>query len=346
MARCSTRRSTVRLIAACGLMGLCAYERLTYKEPFPALSMLDYQQLQIVWSRSDQDLKDSSRKYALPPGEFPSVTQVLDSSNDFLWVHLRKIEEEVNLLSELAAKGQDAEVWTQDEDGKWVIGTALAYQVLRDGSHVSKAGLRYMKRAADRGTGLHFLFEAWAQGIRPCISEAKELSEWITYEHGLSCDVLELQSYLEPAIAWLDQENPEFQYPELVVFDTQKVYAGRTDSRLMRMKGVDYIADIKSSDSFSRRWAAQLAAYRACPYGYILSRDGSMKLLEIEQRWREVPGCIIMCVPGKCGHRVISAEEMDYYRDAFYAQLEAYTRLHEGAMPKEKARWVKYEHGK
>jgi len=287
-------------------------------------------------------MKDSSRRYVLPPGEFPSVTQILDAGNDFLWVHVAKIKEEVYRLDQIATEGGEVEVWACDDEDNWELIKAPAARMLRDGEYISKAGLRYMKQAADRGTGVHFLFEAWGQGIHPSVEEAHELAQWVVVERGLRCDVGELASYLKPAIRWLDKYQPVFELQELVVCDPLRGYAGRTDMRLMHIGDDTYIADVKSHGQLKRNWLMQLAAYRAAPNGYML-QGGETVAVEIKQEWRGVPGCMIMCTPERCGHRVVSPSEMDYYLDGFYGQLQTYKIMHMGQLPAARAQWVRAE---
>jgi len=301
--------------------------------------MLDSNRLQIVWSRSESDMKDSARRYVLPVGEFPSVTQVLDGNSDFLWLHIAKIREEVDRLVNISATGGSVERWVEVA-GQWELLNLPAQQVLLDGDYISKAGLRYMKQAADRGTCVHFLFEAWGQGIRPDVREAEELAQWAVIEQGLRCDVKELASYLKPAILWLDKHQPEFSMQEMVVCDPVRGYAGRTDMRIMQIGDDRYIADVKSHDTLKRVWLMQLAAYRAAPVGYTLE-GGNVSEVEIKDEWKQLPGCMIMCVPGKCGHRVVKPEVMDYYLDKFYHQLAVHQALTTGPLPEGRASWTK-----
>lgn len=300
---------------------------------------LDFQRLKIVWNRTDSDLKDEFSRYTLPPGDFPSVTKIIDGDNDFLWVHVSKIKDEVNRLAGLAAEGGETDAWV-DIDGKWEQVKLPASVLLNDGDHISKAGLRYMKAAADRGTGVHFLFEAWGQGIRPDPDEAKELSEWAVVENNLKCSPEELCSYYLPAIKWLDKYDPVFEMQELVVCDPLRGYAGRTDIRRMLIGDTAYIADIKSHDNLKRGWLMQLAAYRAAPYGYMKDKE-NIKCLEIDQAWRHMPGCIVMVCPERCGHRVIEPEELDFYLQGFYSRLDVYSKITAGPMPRSQATWTK-----
>lgn len=302
--------------------------------------MIDYDHLKIVWNRGTDSLKDEQGRYALPPGQFPSVTKVLDGSNDFLWVHLKAIEKEVTDLLAAEEQGVTVDAWIESDDG-WVRASVPPSVLLKDGAYLSKSGLRYMKQAADRGTGVHFLFEAWGEGIRPDAEDARELAEWACIEQNMRADRDELALYYGSAIRWLDRWQPVFQYQELVVCDPYRGYAGRCDIRLVEIEGVLYgPADIKSHDDWKRSWAMQMGAYQKAPMGYIKQESGPPIMLEIEQEWKTLPGLSIMVTKEKAGHRVIEPWLMDYYYQKFVSQLDAY-QGQSGPLPKGRAKWIK-----
>lgn len=301
--------------------------------------------LRIVWNKTDSGLRDEEQVYHLPLGDYPSVTKVLSGNNDFLWVHIAKIRDGVDNLANVAAEGGDVDAWVQDMEGVWELATLPANTVLRDGEYVSKFGLRYMKEAADRGTAVHCLFEAYGQGLRADVPEARELAEWIVMENGLRCNIEELSRYYTSALRWLDRYQPHFKLQEVVVCNPTDGYAGRCDVREVVIEDDAYIADIKSSDSLKRSWLMQLAAYRAAPVGYIVEEDegggakASSQLDFSSPFFQDMNGLIIMCTPEKCGHRVVPADCMKEYYGVFTHALEAY----KGAslsLPDTRARWV------
>ncbi len=301
--------------------------------------------LRIVWNRSDSGLRDESQVYHLPLGNYPSVTKVLSGQNDFLWVHIAKIRDGVDNLASIAAEGREAEAWVE-VDGEWTLASLPASSMLKDGDFVSKFGLRYMKEAADRGTAVHCLFEAWGQGLRADVSEAAELAEWIVLENGLRCNTEEITQYFTPAIKWLDDVQPNFQLQEVVVCNPTLGYAGRTDARVVSIDGKDYIADIKSSDKMKRSWLMQLAAYRACPIGYTIEpqEDGTHKASSQHDLSGMVgmDGLMIMCTPEKCGHRVVPSACLSRYQQAFEHALALHA-FNTEPMPDTRAKWCHYQ---
>lgn len=302
--------------------------------------MIDYDALKHVWERQLGDMKDEHREYELPAGVCPSVTQVLNGYSDFLWVHLCKIEEYVSGLVLADSYGQDVATWIEGDGGTFIKVDVPALACLKDGRHVSYAGLRYMKQAADRGQGIHFLFEAWGEGIRPEPGQSRELAEWMVMERHWKADPEELSGFLGSAIRWLDYYQPEFEHQEMIVNDPIRGYAGRCDARVAMVDKVRCIPDIKSHDTWKRTWAMQLAAYRACPIGYVRTETG-LDTIEIPREWQELPGCSIMVTPERTGHRFIEPDLMSYYRDRFYSALDGYKGANKGPLPTGRAKWIK-----
>lgn len=301
--------------------------------------------LRIVWNKTDSGLRDEEQVYHLPLGDYPSVTKVLSGMNDFLWVHIAKIRDGVDSLANVAAEGGDVDAWVQGSEGVWELASLPAATVLLDGEYISKIGLRYMKEAADRGTAVHCLFEAYGQGLRADVSEAHELAEWIVMENGLRCNIEELSQYYTSALRWLDRYQPDFRLQEVVVCNPEDKYAGRCDMREVVIEDGSFIADIKSSDSLKRSWLMQLAAYRAAPIGYIVEEvegggaKASPQLDFSSPAYQDMNGLIIMCTPEKCGHRVVPHETMQKYYGVYKHALAVFNG---GAlsMPDTRAKWV------
>lgn len=291
----------------------------------------------IVWGGND-GLRDENGHYALPMGKYPSVTKVLDSFNDFLWVHIAKIREGVDDLSSRPTY----EVWDALEDGTYELREAPTEELLRDGDYVSKFGLRHMKSAADRGTAIHLLFEAWGLGATPSPDEYADAAEWVVYENNLTCNVEDVKPYFKTALAWLNEVNPSFKLQESVICDPVYGYAGRTDAREVEIGGVKYIADVKTHEKLKRTWLMQLAAYRAAPV--VFSRtDGKLVQVDVTQEMREYPGLVIQVTPEKCGCRVVEHDVLSFYTGAFYSLLDAYNAINDGPLPGARAAWVKVE---
>lgn len=301
--------------------------------------------LRIVWNKTDSGLRDEEQVYHLPLGDYPSVTKVLSGMNDFLWVHIAKIRDGVDNLANVSAEGGDVDAWVQDMEGVWELATLPADTVLRDGEYISKFGLRYMKEAADRGTAVHCLFEAYGQGLRADVSEARELAGWIVMENGLRCNTVELSQYYTSALRWLDRYQPDFRLQEVVVCNPTDGYAGRCDVREVVIEDDSFIADIKSSDSLKRSWLMQLAAYRAASVGYIIEEvegggvKASSQLDFSPATYQNMNGLIIMCTPDKCGHRAVPNETMQEYYEVFKHSLASFKGM-SLKMPDTRAKWV------
>ncbi len=248
----------------------------------------------IVWKRG-VDMRDSSMHYNYKGRRYPSVTSVLGPHSDFIWVERSKIKEEVVRLNALHSAGlmDELPLW----DGEvWTLQPVEPLSLLLDGDHISNAGARFMKRAADRGSVCHDMLCDYAAGARP---DDSQLEEWIgshIYGKSRACSVDDVLPYAKALLAWLDEKQPQIAVSEMPVFNDTHEYAGTMDA-IAYVDGALWCMDLKTSNSFKRTWMAQIAAYSHADFGVLedvevpIPQDLPCAVLQVADdrwNWREV----------------------------------------------------------
>ena len=215
----------------------------------------------------------SGRTYQHPTtgAEYPSVTTVLG----------------------IVGKGEALKHWAANEVAKYAVKNIESWRNLDDAAAIDllkREPLRFLDRAASRGTDVHALAETYAKtGTMP---------QWAD----------EISGYVHALQRFFDEHQPEPVLVEHTVFNTDIGYAGSFDMvcKLTAFDGALTILDYKTSKAIYPDVAAQLAAYaRANEYaddeGNItpmpkieravavrLAADGTYQMIEcdISEGWR------------------------------------------------------------
>ena len=225
----------------------------------------------ITWKRG-VDLRDETGTYNYSGRSYPSVTTVLGPHDDFLWVHLAAIKKEVDRLHECAKTGELVEVWTERE-GAFEREDKNPLDLLQDGDYVSKAGLRFLKSRADRGSTIHDILEDLACKAVPDEEDLQERIEEHVYGKKRSCTVEECLPYAKALLRWWQEHAPEIILSEGSIFNDEHEYAGRLDCILYYDSQL-WCVDLKTSQNFRRPWMAQIAAYSKAEFS-VCSEPGS-----------------------------------------------------------------------
>lgn len=202
--------------------------------------------------------------------DFPSVTTVLG----------------------IVGKGEALKHWAANEVAKYAVRNRDTWARLDEAAAIDllkREPLRFLDRAASRGTDVHALAEAYAKtGVMP---------PWAD----------EISGYVEALRRFFDEHQPTPVLVEHTVFNREIGYAGSFDMvcRLAAFDDVNVVLDYKTSKAIYPDVAAQLAAYaRATEYvdgetlaampqidkavAVRLAADGSYEMIEcdIEAGWR------------------------------------------------------------
>ena len=129
-------------------------------------------------------------------------------------------------------------------DAEKAADPARARKAVQD--HVKAAPRRFTSAAADRGTEIHAICEAFAKGENPFVP--KDLEPWVA-------------GYRR----FLDKYQPEFLWIEGTVFNEDYGYAGTCDW-IARIEGDTILGDIKSSRVVGAEAAAQVCLYSRGSY--------------------------------------------------------------------------------
>lgn len=244
----------------------------------------------MIWRRG-ADLRDESGIYRYGGRAYPSVTTVLEPHDDFLWVHLAAIKREVERLTKHVQTGELVETWTLHE-GAWLRDDKNPLELLQDGDYISKAGLRFLKSRADRGSTVHDILEDLACRACPDEDQLKERLEEHVYGKHRSCEVEECLPFARSLLRWWQEFQPEIILSEGSVFNDQYEYAGRLDC-ILYLDNQLWCVDLKTSANFRRPWMAQLAAYSKAEFT-VISEPGS----DVQLEWPITPDlpCAILQV--------------------------------------------------
>lgn len=158
--------------------------------------------------------------------EFPSVTTVLG----------------------IVGKGEALKHWAANEVAKYAVNNRKAWETLDTAAAIDllkREPLRFLDRAASRGTDVHALAEAYAKtGVMP---------PWAD----------EISGYVDALRRFFDEHQPTPVLVEHTVFNREIGYAGSFDMvcKLTAFDNANVVLDYKTSKAIYPDVAAQLAAY-------------------------------------------------------------------------------------
>lgn len=295
----------------------------------------------LVYKRGADGLRDDTRHYNYGGRCYPSVTAVLGQMSDFLWVHRNAITRLVDELAEKCDTGEMHERWMPIEDEGvtvWEKVECDPRECLRDGAYIANEGLRYLKRAADRGSAIHDLLADYAEGLR---LEPEECGEYIAENiraHHRKCEPDEVAPYAASLVRWLEIHRPIVWFSEMPVFNDQHGYAGTCDLVLW-LGDQPYLVDLKTSCSFRRSWAAQVAAYAYADFG-VVDRTHRLEVEMPRLNGQPLRGGVLMVEPHRAGLRTFDVRP--YFEGLFIPALVAWKA--NAAMPlPERNEWHKWE---
>jgi len=284
--------------------------------------------------------RDEKGMYRRNDNLFPSVTTCLGLLDEFLWVHINEICRTAKELGQKISTGEMVEMWREYE-GEWSKQFVPPIEALCDGHFVSKAGLRFLKSCADRGTLCHELIVDYATGAQG--GNLEERVEELIFEKHLSCSVEDTVPFGKQLWKWLELNRPDIWYAEVPVFNETLGYAGTCDG-VMYLNGQLLCFDCKTQGSYSakRSHFAQIAAYARAEY---IVTDTDLNLTaEMPTLMGEPLPCGILYVsPEKVGMRMIESKGCNlpqlYFDKLFVPALTAFTSNKDLPMP-EQCAWI------
>lgn len=295
----------------------------------------------LVYKRGADGLRDDTNHYNYGGRRYPSVTAVLGGLSDFLWVHRQAIASLVSDLAEKCDTGEMHERWTPIEDEGvqvWEKVPCDPRECLRDGQYIANEGLRYVKRAADRGRAIHDLLADVAEGLELEPEDCLEYVEENIRAHGRTCEPLEVAPYAASLVRWLAIHRPLIWFSEMPVFNDTHGYAGTCDLVLWQHEK-PYLVDLKTSCSFRRSWAAQVAAYAYAEFG-VVDRDHRLEVQMPRIDDKPIGGGVLMVEPYRAGLRTFCVQP--YFEDLFLPALAAW-KANAGMPLPERNDWHKWE---
>lgn len=264
----------------------------------------------IVWQRGVEITQDDQRHYLYDGRRYPSVTTVLGPvTGDFLFMHLKEIEKLVSRLWEEGKTGTKHLRWLEVTDMStgevsWQMTECDPREAMADGAYISKAGLRYLKACADRGTTCHDVLAGYASGEFDHAS-IDDIATWVgnrIEEEKRSCTAEEAVPYALSLWRWLDKYRPQIFYSEAPVFSDAYQYAGTADM-FMYLGDAIYLVDLKTSDHFNRGWMAQVAAYAHAEFA-VVDRSCAVEVEVPKIGGKPLTCGVLMATPEKAGMRV------------------------------------------
>jgi hypothetical protein len=223
--------------------------------------------MSLEWGNED---RDEPRLYDIPGHKTPlvSVTTVLRVYGDFLWANIVETRKHVEHLAMAHQQKKHVEHWMQDESG-WQKSLVPAHVALLDAKSVSQAGLRMLKRSAEKGSLRHHMMEDWSDGVSIHEHEVREWALEKAQDHSYGVDVDEAVPSLVQLNRWLWRWKPKIVMSEARCYHYKLKYAGTFDA----VVEIDHplfkggMIDLKP-DRFERRYVAQLAAYSHATHLY------------------------------------------------------------------------------
>ena len=171
------------------------------------------------------------RTYEIEGVHYPSVTSVLNCLNDFLFVHVRWIEEGVAFLQEAISENRKVETWDESGPGEYEKVETDPRDLITDPRYVSRFGFRKMKQKADAGTVRHRYLEDYSVGIFP--TDKSDIIDWTTTTitgYGFDLDPMALADEIVPISRHLSKWRPEILASESVCYSSAMGYAGTFDA--------------------------------------------------------------------------------------------------------------------
>jgi hypothetical protein len=165
-------------------------------------------------------------KHPITGAEYPSVTTVLG----------------------IVGKGEALKHWAANEVAKYAVKNRETWTRLDEAAAIDllkREPLRFLDRAASRGTDVHALAEAYAK--------TGSMPQWAD----------EISGYVDALRRFFDEHQPRPVLVEYTVFNNDIGYAGSFDMvcQLDAFDGVNVMLDYKTSKAIYPDVAAQLAAY-------------------------------------------------------------------------------------
>lgn len=165
-------------------------------------------------------------KHPVTGAEYPSVTTVLG----------------------IVGKGEALKHWAANEVAKYAVKNRDTWTRLDEAAAIDllkREPLRFLDRAASRGTDVHALAEAYAK--------TGSMPQWAE----------EISGYVDALRRFFDEHQPRPVLIENTVFNSEIGYAGSFDMvcQLDALDGVNVMLDYKTSKAIYPDVAAQLAAY-------------------------------------------------------------------------------------
>ena len=271
-------------------------------------------------------LKDESRMYCYEGRRSVSVTTVLGLLNDFLFTHLSWTAGEVARIANDPASLIDK--WVESENG-WDIQQVIGLSALQDVEYVKNIGPRKLKAAADRGRSLHELKDLYGLGHPPTYDDGFYAEVMMAIPEN-SAEAEDVFPYMRSLTRWWEQSRPVLSISEMPVFsDLQGTpYAGTLDGLIEfdnsgpnSQNGRWYgWFDLKTSDSFKRSWAAQLAAYSKTDFGVLSDGNSCVEF----QMPSGLPCGVLMVTPERVLFRDMTNVVDNYYEHLFIPALKAW----------------------
>lgn len=283
------------------------------------------------WQNTDGE-KD--RSYDINGVNYPSVTTILSPMSDFLFAHVRWIEEGVNELYYHWTEGNAVPAWRVNGEA-WELQPCKPEDLVMDGKYVSRIGFRKMKAFQEKGDLRHLLLENYSHGVQI----TNDLEDWANErirDQGMGINASDALPSLNALWNHLQKWRPEILATE-----------ARGYSKLGYAGTLDAIAKYENHPSFrfglidckpdtERKHVAQLAAYTN--FDYIVTPEGQevamapfeeaaiLQVSELTHGW-------------KAGLRKIGKSELDYWFGVFKHYLLAYQMVKQGKLPELKTKW-------
>ena len=279
--------------------------------------------------------RDEPRFYDIPGYKTPlvSVTTVLRMYGDFFWANIVETRKHVERLAMAHQQKKHVEHWMQDESG-WQKSLVPAHVALLDGKHVSQAGLRMLKRSAEKGSLRHHMMEDWSYGVSVHEHEVREWALEKAQDHSYGVDVDEAVPSLVQLNRWLWRWKPKIVMSEARCYHYKLKYAGTFDG----VMEVDHplfqggMIDLKP-DRFERRYIAQVAAYKHSTHLYMDGKKIAMP--------KGLGAAILMCGDDRCGLRPIGDTLLkEYWNKMFKPALACWKAQSLALPPKGKEVWL------
>lgn len=268
--------------------------------------------------------RDERGNYTIDGKQYPSVTTIIKTANlvglddglGFVY-GTYTAKEAVNILesyidgreylrpSGFRVVDNKVEWLSEPVDVEAWVKSGGCYEYLR------KCGHSTLKRAADRGTLVHFAVQLLAQGHDVTGEQVLlQYGEGLWPEDGV-------EEYLDSVIAWWHSAPIEKIYAtEIPGVNLDLGYAGTVDM-VAKIGGQDYIIDFKTSSSVSASHLLQLSAYRKFDR---LIKDG--ELIDVFDGMNDIPGMLVLVGTDDVRPYEVLPENLDKWYNMFRKVLD------------------------